>query len=150
MFTFADPKDFAGDRKFLPQLIAPYDVFPQRSKSYYWRKAIKDCFVWRDCYSAVMDGKAYFCELGPMMDKLFDEDHGWSVHAGEYPYRRTNAEIAAQAEHYCYRCGCLFSAKDLKRYKIPTQFIRDKTLVSKTCWDSIHGVKKHLVQWDPS
>jgi organic radical activating enzyme len=124
-----DPKDEEKVKNydFVPVMVAPVDLYPEKSKKYFWTKAQRDCGIWRFCSKAIYNNKAYFCEVAASMDWLFDNGaNGWDM--DDAPFDKTNEEIAEQAEKFCHRCSwCIKYDPILKEYK---QKISEPTLVS--------------------
>ena len=126
---------------FVPTLIAPIDVFKIEDKQWYWKKAQQDCYLWttHNCKPIIYNNRAYFCQLAGAFDQISGEDHGWPLDINKNPLKKTDAEIAEQASHFCYRCGhCTFLG-----YKTPVQFINKKALISPTNLEKI-GPRDHL------
>ena len=72
----------------LPQLIAPIDLEKNRSKNYFWRKAQKQCVMWRCCGNTIYNDKAYFCESAAAMDHLEGGKRGWDIVEGKNPFEK--------------------------------------------------------------
>jgi organic radical activating enzyme len=126
-----DPKDEEKVKNydFVPVMVAPIDLYPEKNKKYFWTKAQRDCGIWRFCSKAIYNGKAYFCEVAASIDWLFDNGaNGWELN--DSPFKKTKEEIAEQAEKFCYRCAwCIKYDPALENYK---QKIGEPTLISDT------------------
>lgn len=126
-----DPKDEDKIKyyKFVPTMIAPIDIYPNKSKKYFWKKAQRDCGIWKNCSKSIYNGKAYFCEVAASMDWLFyNGQNGWDIN--DDLFNKTTKEIEKQAEKFCYRCAwCISSDPVMNNYE---QKISDPTLVSET------------------
>jgi organic radical activating enzyme len=130
-----DPKDKNSEvggrgQMFLPTQVASQDLLKIADKRFYWKKAQKDCGMWNHCYCMIYNNKAYFCEIAASWDIMNDENHGWPLKWGVDPFAKTEEEIAAQAENFCYRCGWCLTKEELIKNKIPQQLVRDPTLVT--------------------
>lgn len=115
-----------------PVLAAPCDYLS--SGINFWNVAQRKCFLWKNCESAIYNGKAYFCSVAAAMDHmLYDGEHGWSIEEGKDFLVRSDAEISTQASKFCHRCGYCFG----RRYEAENiigikQMSYTKTLASKT------------------
>lgn len=125
-----DFKDKETCLDFLPTQVASMDILGIKDKRHYWRKAKKHCHMWKNCCSIIYNNKAYFCEAPAAWDLMSDENHGWPLKWGVDPFAKTEEEIAAQAENFCYRCGWCLTQEELIKNKIPQQLVRDPTLVT--------------------
>jgi organic radical activating enzyme len=126
-----DPKDEykIQSYKFVPTMIAPIDVYPNKNKKYFWKKAQRDCGIWKNCSKSIYNGKAYFCEVAASMDWLFyNGQNGWDLN--DNLFDKSIREIEGQAEKFCHRCAwCIKTDPVMSNY---VQKISDPTLVSET------------------
>lgn len=139
-----DPKDEEKlkNYSFVPTLVAPIDLYPEKSKEYFWIKSQRDCGIWKYCSASIYNNKAYFCEAAAAMDHLFnDGENGWEV--SDQPFNKTPEEISEQAEKFCYRCAwCIKYDPALEKFK---QKIAEPTLTSDTNIKSIRNSEKKFV-----
>lgn len=126
-----DFKDRNTRRCFVPTQVAPKDVMEVPDNRFYWEKAKKDCHMWKNCCCIIYNNRAYFCEAPAAWDIMNEENHGWPLRWGEDPFSKTDAQIAQQADNFCYRCGWCLLSKDLKQAGLPTQTIQDATIATK-------------------
>jgi organic radical activating enzyme len=140
-----DPKDESKveNYQFVPTLVAPIDLYPHKSKSYFWIKAQQDCGIWKHCSAAIYNNKAYFCEVAASMDHLlFNGENGWDV--TDKPFSKTTNEIAEQAEKFCYRCAWCVKGDDAIKQHM--QKISEPTKISQTNVNSLPNPKGKFLE----
>jgi hypothetical protein len=112
-------------QKFVRSLYAASDAIKLPDDMSYWRKAQKDCDIWKGCSTSIYKNKAYFCENAGPMDLLFyDGQYGWELDDNKHPFVKSKEEIDEQAKHFCKRCG--WCVTEL----VPRQFSKDPSHVS--------------------
>ena len=126
---------------FFPGIVAAQDMLKIEDPQFYWEKAKNDCPIWAVEGASIYNNKAYFCENAAAFDWMYNNGkNGWLIEDGKNPFDKTESEIAAQAEKFCYRCGwCMF--KELNRDQ---QKVHNKTIVTQI---NLKGLdKQNLVQ----
>ena len=112
-------------QKFVQTLYASCDAIKLPDDISYWKKAQKDCDIWKGCQCSIYNGKAYFCENAAALDWLFnDGKNGWNIDDDANPFDKTKEEIDEQARHLCKRCG--WCVPEI----VPRQFSKDPTYIS--------------------
>lgn len=139
IFYIVDPKteEKINNTSFIPTFIAPIDVYPKKSKHFFWYKAQEKCEIWKNCSASIYNKKAYFCEVAGAMDHMFyNGTKGWDIN--EKPFNKSIKEIEEQASHFCYRCAwCIKDEININ------QKINDPTFISKTNFIDIDKEKNY-------
>jgi organic radical activating enzyme len=119
---------------FAPTLVSPADLDNNQDRDHYVRLARHHCYQWLHCEAAIYNGKAYACHIAAAMDHMYnDGDHGWQLDKNVNPFEKTEAEVDAQLEHFCYRCGYNFGGeKAFNKRTGCRQFINEPTLYTIT------------------
>jgi hypothetical protein len=131
---------------FLPTQVAAMDVLKNTNKRFYWEKAQNHCKMWNSCWCIIYNNMAYFCEIAASFDLMHDGYNGWPLQWGVDPFARSPKEINTQADNFCYRCGWCLTHKELEKAKIPTQLVKDPSIVSHINIKIKYKTKKPIVK----